>query len=129
VKVLPDTHTLLWWAGDDRRLSRRAKALLADPANEVLLSAASAWEIATKYRLHRLPAEVGPLVQDMTGWMTKAGLIELPITLAHARLAGSFPAEHGDPFDRMLAAQSLIEGIPLLGCDEALLAFGIKMIW
>ena len=76
----------------------------------------------------RLP-EAGLLVQDMTGWLTKLGLIELPITLAHARLAGSFTAAHDDPFDRMLAAQSLIEGVPILGCDAALLDFGVKLIW
>ncbi len=128
MKLLPDTHTLLWWGKADPRLSRRAKSLLTDPANDLLFSAASAWEIVTKHRLGRLP-EAALMVQDFPGWMVKVGLLELPITLAHARLAGSFPAAHGDPFDRMLAAQSLIEGVPLLGCDESLLAFGVKLIW
>lgn len=128
MKLLLETHALLWWSKDEPRLSRRAKALLSDPANELLISAASAWEIVTKHRLGKLP-EAELLVQDMPGTFAKLGLIELPITLAHARLAGSFIAAHGDPFDRMLAAQSLIEGVPIVGCDKALLQFGVKLVW
>jgi PIN domain nuclease of toxin-antitoxin system len=128
LKVLLDTHALLWWAFDAPALSRRARALLADRANTILVSPASAWEIATKHRLGRLP-EVAVLVQDMAGWFARAGLVELPITTAHAQRAGTLPAPHRDPFDRMLAAQSLLEDVPVLGRDEALLDFGVRLVW
>jgi PIN domain nuclease of toxin-antitoxin system len=128
VRLLLDTHALLWWAFDAPQLSRRARALLADPANELLVSAASAWEISTKHRLGRMP-EVAVLVQDMTGWFARAGLTDLPMTVAHAQRAGALTANHGDPFDRMLAAQSLLEDVPILGRDKALLDFGVQLIW
>lgn len=128
MKLLLDTHALLWWAFDARELSRRARSLLADRANTLFVSAASSWEIATKHRLGRLP-EVSVLLQDMPGWFARVGLVELPITTAHAQRAGALPAPHRDPFDRMLAAQSLIEDLPVLGRDEALLDFGVHLVW
>lgn len=112
MKLLLDTHTLLWWAFDSPRLSRRARSLLADPANTLLVSAASASEISTKYRLGRIP-EVAVLMQDMAGWLEKAGFVELPISVAHAQQAGTLGGEHRDPFDRMLVAQSIGENVPV----------------
>jgi PIN domain nuclease of toxin-antitoxin system len=128
VKYLLDTHTLLWWAFGSPDLSRRAAALIADRANTILISSASAWEISTKHRLGRLP-EVEPLVRDMAGWFERVGLVELPMTVAHAQQAGSFPQPHRDPFDRMLAAQGLLDQLPILGRDAALAAFGVELVW
>jgi PIN domain nuclease of toxin-antitoxin system len=128
VKLLLDTHALLWWLFDDRRLSRRARGLIADRSNDVLVSSACGWEISTKYRIGKLPS-AAVLVQDIPGWIARAGLHELPIGLAHAQRAGMWPQAHRDPFDRMLAAQSSLEDAPLLTSDEALQAFGIVVVW
>jgi PIN domain nuclease of toxin-antitoxin system len=129
VRLLVDTHALLWWGLDEPKLSRRARALLEDPDSELHVSAASAWEIATKYRLGRLPDAVGRLAVDMPGWFARIGVNELPISVAHAQRAGALEGMHGDPFDRMIAAQSLVEEIPVLGRDKALLEFGVELIW
>ena len=128
MKLLLDTHTLLWWAFDSAELSPRIRALIADRSNTIFVSSASAWEISTKHRLGRLP-EADVLVQDMTAWFVRAGLTELPITVAHAQRAGSLPQPHRDPFDRMLAAQALLEDLPIAGVDEALKAFGVALVW
>lgn len=128
MRLLLDTHALLWWAFDARQLSRRARALIADRSNMVLVSSASAWEIATKFRLGRIP-EVAVLMQDMSGWFDRASLVELPISVAHAQRAGLLPGDHRDPFDRMLAAQSLVEGVPIVGRDGALGELGAQLVW
>jgi PIN domain nuclease of toxin-antitoxin system len=128
MKLLLDTHALLWWLFDDERLSRRALALISDPENEVMVSSASAWEIATKHRLGRLVSAT-ILVQDMGGWFRRAGFQELPITVAHAQKAGLYPQPHRDPFDRMLAAQSVLEGCPIVSRDALLDDFGPTRIW
>ena len=103
MRYLLDTHALLWWLFNDPKLSERARGLMADVANELLVSSASAWEIATKHRLGRLDS-AKVLVQDISGWIGKAGFRELPIGIAHAQKAGAFTHPHRDPFDRMLAA-------------------------
>ena len=128
VDVLLDTHTFLWWLFDDDRLSQAVRRLLSDPGNGVWVSAASAWEIATKYRIGKLPS-ARRLVQDIPGWIERAAFAELPVTAAHAQLAGSWPQPHRDPFDRMLAAQSRLEDLPLLSADPAFASFGIQVIW
>jgi PIN domain nuclease of toxin-antitoxin system len=128
VKYLLDTHTLLWWAFDAPDLSPAARALISDPANTILVSSASAWEMATKHRLGRLP-EASVFLQDLVGWLDKAGLVELPIGLVHAQRAGAMPQPHRDPFDRMISAQSLLEQAPVIGCDEALRQFGVALVW
>ena len=128
MKLLLDTHALLWWAFGSKELSRRVDALLADRSNTVLVSAASAWEISTKFRLGRLP-EAKVLVQDMPGWFERAGLIELPMTVAHAQRAGALPNLHRDPFNRMLAAQSLLEDVPIVSRDKTLADFGVQLVW
>lgn len=128
MRFLLDTHALLWWLFDDPKLTPTARDLIGDPVNEILVSAASAWEIATKYRLGKLPA-AQPLLQDLGGWLQKARFLELPIRLAHGERAGSWPQAHRDPFDRMLAAQSALENLPLLTRDEELRSFGIRCVW
>ena len=125
---LVDTHALLWWLFNDSKLSPTARGIIADPAHTIYVSSASAWEISTKHRLGKLPA-ARTLVQDIAGWVSKARFEQLAITIAHAQRAGSFAQPHRDPFDRMLAAQSMIEDVPLLSCDEVLSDFGVKRIW
>jgi PIN domain nuclease of toxin-antitoxin system len=128
VKLLLDTQALLLWLDGGARLSPRVRALIADRTNEVLVSAASAFEITTKHRLGKLPAAT-PLVLDFSEWTTRAGFAELPIGISHAARAGSFPAEHRDPFDRLLSAQSLVEAVPIVSGDDALDGFGVQRIW
>ena len=128
VTYLVDTHALLWWLFDDPKLSPTARAVLADPANSLYVSSASAWEIATKHRLGKLPS-AGVLVHDIAGWVARAGFRELPVTISHAQRAGAARQPHRDPFDRMLAAQSVIEGLPLVSADVALKVFGVNLVW
>jgi PIN domain nuclease of toxin-antitoxin system len=128
MKVLLDTHALLWWLFADRRLSRKAKALLREPATSVVVSSASAWEIATKYRLGRIDA-AKPLMDDFGGWISRAGFVELPMTSRHAVRAGQWGVSHRDPFDRMLAAQSELEELPLVSRDPVFADFGLDTVW
>lgn len=128
MKLLVDTHVLLWWLFDDRRLSRRARAALREPQNQIQVSSASAWEIATKYRLRRLDS-AKPLIDDFSGWLLKAGFSELPISSAHAVRAGAWNVAHRDPFDRLLAAQSELEELRLISRDPAFASFGLDPLW
>jgi PIN domain nuclease of toxin-antitoxin system len=128
MRVLLDTHALLWAAFRKDLLSERALRLIAAPANEILVSAASAWEIATKYRLGRLPFAQA-LAEDFVPKVTGAGYTLLSISVEHALRAGRLPADHKDPFDRMLAAQAIQEDLLLLSNDEKLDAFGVRREW
>jgi PIN domain nuclease of toxin-antitoxin system len=128
MNYLLDTHTLLWWMFDSSELSTIARGIVSDRSLRIYVSPASAWEIATKFRNGRLPA-AGPLVQDFSAWVARAGFAELALTVPHAVRAGSFPQAHKDPFDRMLAAQSLIESLPILSTDDQLQAFGATVVW
>jgi PIN domain nuclease of toxin-antitoxin system len=128
VTFLLDTHTLLWWLFDDQRLPDTVRAIMTDAEHRIFVSSASAWEIATKYRLGRIPAARG-LVQDIRGWIRRARFDELPIGIQHAQRAGGFAAAHRDPFDRMLAAQSEIEDLPLVTRDPAFSTFGTRTVW
>lgn len=128
VSHLLDTHALLWWLFDDPRLSSRSKAVLRDPNQRVFVSSASAWEISTKHCLGRLDSAT-PLVREFSAWIDKAGFTELLITSAHAIRAGGWDAPHRDPFDRMLAAQSLVEGLRLVSRDPVFADFGLEPLW
>ncbi len=128
MRYLLDTHTLLWWLFNDPKLPREVRNILANPHNDILVSSASAWEIATKHRIGKLDS-AKVLIQDISGWVSKAGFTELPISIAHAQRAGSWLHEHRDPFDRMLAAQSAIEGLQLITSDKALHSFGVPIVW
>jgi PIN domain nuclease of toxin-antitoxin system len=124
--ILLDTHALLWWASNDRRLSSKVRRRVADPAKVVLVSAASAWEIATKVRLRKLTWTAPDSVES---YCIGQGFKLLPMTFAHGERAGSWPLDHGDPFDRMLAAQAEMEGLPLATDDPRIKAFGIETFW
>jgi PIN domain nuclease of toxin-antitoxin system len=128
MRVLLDTHALLWAAFRKDLLSARARKVVQSPTNEILVSAASAWEIATKYRLGKLPhAQV--LVEDFIAKVTSAGYALLSISAEHALRAGRLPADHKDPFDRMLAAQAIHEDLPLVSNDQQLDVFGVRREW
>ena len=128
MRALVDTHALLWWLFDDRRLSRRAREIIEDGANEVLVSAASAWEIMTKHRLGKLP-HARDVARDLPGALRRGGFEPLGISLEHAIEAGRFASSHRDPFDRMLAAQSRLEGVPLITDDTAFSALAVPTLW
>lgn len=128
MRLLLDTHTLLWWFTDDPRLSSTARLGIADIASEILVSAASAWEVATKQRFGKLEGVPGA-ARRFAELVAADGFTPLSISHAHALRAGSFPAEHRDPFDRMLAAQAEIEEVPLVTCDPAFEKFGIETVW
>jgi PIN domain nuclease of toxin-antitoxin system len=128
VKVLLDTHTLLWATLSPASLSRQASAIIADGVNVILVSAASAWEIATKVRLGKLPG-AETLEREFLDVMDDAGYTLLPIDAESALRAGRLTSEHRDPFDRIIAAQALASDIPILSRDSKLDSFGIRRIW
>ncbi|MBN2231904.1 MAG: type II toxin-antitoxin system VapC family toxin [Deltaproteobacteria bacterium] len=116
MKLLLDTHLLLWAAGAPERLSPAARALIEDPENELIFSAASLWEIAIKHSLGRADFHVDSRV--LRRGLQDHGYGELPITSAHAVAIDSLPLIHKDPFDRILIAQAIVEGITLLTTDS-----------
>jgi PIN domain nuclease of toxin-antitoxin system len=128
MRFLLDTHTLLWAFTASSSLSTRARRLLEDGSNEILVSAVSAWEIATKVRLGKLPTGE-ELISDFSFYLKQLGVEALPISMAHALRAGRLPGEHRDPFDRMLIAQSQAEDIPILSNDRIFDEYHVQRIW
>lgn len=128
MRLLLDTLALLWWLTDDPQLSAHARELIVDEGNEVMVSAASAWEIATKQRIGKLDG-VAPVAQWFSPLLAADGFQPLPITAAHALRAGAYKVDHRDPFDRMLAAQAELESVPLVTRDPALAVFSCKTLW
>ncbi len=128
MKVLLDTHALLWATLSPAALSREASAIVADEGNVILVSAASAWEIATKVRIGKLPG-AETLEKEFLDVMEDAGYTLLAIDTSCALRAGRLVGEHRDPFDRMIAAQALAEDIPVLSSDPKLDTFGIRRVW
>lgn len=125
-KILLDTHALIWWSVGARELSRKVTRLIESDAVGVFVSAASAWEIATKVRLGKLRWK-GP--ESVESYCLDQGFERLAVTFAHAERAGSWPQGHGDPFDRMLAAQSDRERMPIVTNDPKIELFGVETIW
>jgi PIN domain nuclease of toxin-antitoxin system len=125
---LLDTHALLWWLFDDKRLSRRARAAIVAPENEIMVSAASAWEIATKHRIGKL-AEAGDVPLRLPDYLRKARFGVLPISIEHALAAGALPGPHRDPFDRMLVAQARLEGLQVVSADPVFAAYAVETRW
>jgi PIN domain nuclease of toxin-antitoxin system len=128
VRALLDTHALLWWFSDDPALTRPVRKIVGDTKNTVVVSAASAWEIATKVRLGKLPTGAG-LAADFTGYIERERFQLLPISVEHALRAGLLPGSHRDPFDRMLIAQAQAENLPILSKEVIFDAFGLRRIW
>lgn len=128
MRVLLDTHTLIWAKISPKSLSRQVAKIMADPRNEIFVSAATAWEIAAKVRLGKLPgADI--LERDFLETMDSSGYTVLPIEAESALRAGRLIADHGDPFDRIIAAQALAMDIPVLSTDTKLDLFGVRRLW
>ena len=128
MRLLLDTHALIWWLLGDPELSRNAMAGIGDNDNEVFISAVSAWEISTKYRIGKLPA-AAMFAVDVAGAGASQGFDELPISLQHGQLAGSLPGPHRDPFDRMLAAQALLADLVLVSNETVFDRYGVRRLW
>lgn len=128
MNILLDTHALLWWFTNDKRLSSTARDVISDDANAVFVSAASAWEIATKQRLGKLE-EVPEATARFAELVAADGFTHMAVSYLHSIRAGSYPVAHRDPFDRMLAAQSELESLALLTRDPAFELFGNKVLW
>lgn len=128
MKYLLDTHTLLWWLTDDPALSAIAKETIANESHTILVSAASAWEIATKHRLGKLPIAT-EAIRRFNELVAADGFEHLPVTYLHAVRAGTYPQDHRDPFDRMLAAQSSLESAPLISRDPVFALFDTQVLW
>lgn len=123
-RLLVDTHALLWWLSDDASLSAAARAVIAEPAHEPLVSIASLWEIAIKRSLGKLsvPDELPRLISD-------AGFAWLAVEPAHAWRTRILPPHHRDPFDRLLVAQALDEHLPVVTTDATFAAYGVQVCW
>ena len=128
MRLLLDTHTFLWWLSGSERLSVRARHAIGDDANEVLVSAASAWEITTKHRLGKLVG--GELIaQDVPSGIGGQGFTELGITVHDASRAGALSGPLRDPFDRMLIAQALMHDLVLVSNEGAFDRYGVRRLW
>lgn len=123
VNLLLDTRALLWWLADDAGLSDEARASIGDPRRSVYVSAVTAWEITIKRALGKLDAP-----SDLGAAVSASGFQELPITIAHALAAGQLPNNHSDPFDRMLVAQAMFEGLTLVTRDDRIASYSIPVI-
>jgi PIN domain nuclease of toxin-antitoxin system len=128
LRLLLDTHALIWWLAGDRALTRAARDAISDQSNDVFVSAASAWEIATKHRIGKLP-HAAILAADIPGAIARQGFQELSITLRHAQIAGGLSGQQRDPFDRMLIAQALHEQMTLVSQESFFGRYGVQMFW
>jgi PIN domain nuclease of toxin-antitoxin system len=128
VRLLLDTHALIWWLAGDAALSPKAQQAIADEGNAVLVSAVSAWEITTKHRIGKLPG-VANMVADIGAAIADQGFAQLGISVLHGQLAGSLPGAHRDPFDRMLIAQAMLEGLVIVTNESLFDAYGVTRLW
>ena len=128
MRILLDTHALLWWLAGSDRLSAVAHGAIADDANEILVSAASAWEIATKHRVGRLPGAAA-VAEDVTGCLLDQGFQPLAITVSDGERAGRLPGPVRDPFDRMLIAQALTLDVAMVSIEEPFDRYGVRRLW
>ncbi len=128
MRVLLDTHALLWWLAGDRQMSATSRWIVEDESNLVFVSAASAWEVATKHRLGKLP-KAGPLATGFADVIATQGFLELPISLHDGQRAGSLPGAHRDPFDRMLIAQAKAHDLALISNEDLFDEYGVIRIW
>lgn len=128
MRLLLDTHALIWWLAGDEKLGRRAREAISDEANLVVVSAASAMEVATKFRIGKLP-DAALLAQDFEAIIASQGFSELGISVRHARLAGEMGIDHKDPFDRLLIAQALSEDLALVSNEARFDDFAVTRVW
>jgi len=128
LRMLLDSHTLLWWILDHPALSQVAREGISGTDNTVLISAASAWEIAIKFRAGKLP-EAADLVSNFPSEIEREGFQLLPISAEHGIRAGLLPGLHKDPFDRMLVAQSQAEDMPIISNESVFDSYGVRRLW
>ena len=128
MRVLLDTHAFLWWIADSEKLSAAALEVIVDDSNDIAVSAASAWEIATKFRIGKLPG-CEAVALDVGSHIRRQGFEELAIGVADAERAGRLPGPHRDPFDRMLAAQALARQLPFISADPVFDGFDVIRLW
>ena len=124
MRFLIDSHTFLWWRAGSPALSTTARNTIADPANEVLISIAALWELTIKESTGKLT-----FTPDLETMIADEGFWVLPITFVHLRRIGTLPRVHKDPFDRMMIAQALAEGIPIATGDPVFAGYGVQVVW
>jgi len=127
-RYLLDTHALIWWWLGDARLSERASVAMRDREQMICVPSVCALEIANKVRIGKLPA-MAPFVAAYGELVEADSFRHLDLTHEHALRAGTLLGKHGDPFDRLIAAQALIEDMTVITCDRELAAFGCKVLW
>lgn len=127
MRILLDTHALIWWFGNESKLSRRASSMIANQNNTILVSAAIAWELAIKVNLGKFDAL--SLATELPRYAEEEGFEELPISMEHAIRAGLLPLHHRDPFDRLLVAQAQALNVPILSADAVLDQYDVKRVW
>ena len=128
MKLLLDTHALLWFLLEDAKLSSNARSLIADPANDPLVSPASYWEIAIKISLGKYTL-TEDFAEFMESQLAENDLTVLPITVAHAAVVATLPFHHRDPFDRLLIAQAMVESVPVMSGDPAFDLYPVARMW
>ncbi len=130
MRFLLDTHTLAWAVGQPSSLSKKVSTFLEKPDSEIMVSPVSVWEMSIKHKLGKWP-EVAPFMDEQLyeTFLEKLSATELDVRSRHTRLAGQFDTNHKDPFDRLLAAQAVIEGVALISKDEVMSSFPIVRVW
>ena len=124
MRLLLDTHVLLWWLADDRRLKNPERVAIADAEASVYISAATLWEIAITKQSRRLDVDIDALERELAA----GALVELPVRWAHANAVAGLPQHHDDPFDRMLLAQAQVEGLVLVSYDARFREYGVALL-
>ncbi|HXC11484.1 MAG TPA: type II toxin-antitoxin system VapC family toxin [Stellaceae bacterium] len=124
MRLLIDSHAFLWWSEDSPALGSAARSAIADPVNEALISVAALWELTIKASSGKLT-----LPADLETMAATLGFSVLSINFMHLRRLGLLPRVHRDPFDRMMIAQALAEGIPIITGDRAFAAYGVQTVW
>ncbi len=125
MKLLIDTHALIWWLSDSPRLSSSARSAMADTRNDLFVSACAAYEIRYKQRSGRLP----PIADHLSRELHRQGIAVVAVTLEHARAAAALPGPHRDPWDRIMIAQALAEGCRMVTVDPVFAAYGVPVVW
>ena len=130
MRILLDTHAFLWLIAGDASLSPKARDIIEAADNEPLLSAASLWEMAIKVSLGKLTLNFEePFAEAIGGQLRKNGVTVLPLDITHIGQVAVMPFHHRDPFDRLIAAQALVESLPIVGRDQAFDSYGVQRIW
>jgi PIN domain nuclease of toxin-antitoxin system len=128
LRLLLDTHALLWWFSDDSALPASTRKLIAQLESAVFVSAVSAWEISTKFRLGKLPS-ASDLVDDFGGYLARERFLNLPLSLEHGIRGGQLPGPLQDPFDRMLIAQAEVEKLVIVSNEKVFDEYGARRVW